>query len=121
KWCSTPLAGADYIRPVSAPAIAALDHMPAPTRRQIVIDNKVFDGNGLLRYSGGSGPRSRTAIVANLIGGTALPQVITGSAAYQSSPLAGPLWTGAYGWNTAVTNGALVYPAVAEVVPLSPG
>jgi hypothetical protein len=79
---------------------------------EIVIDNKVFEYGGNLRFSGFSvsGPRSRTVAVAAGLGGR--PELITGRGKYFSSA---NFWTGTQGWvNTAVTNSPLVYPAVGE-------
>jgi hypothetical protein len=120
KWCSPPLAGADVIAGPSAPAIAQLDRPPHPAAQQseVIIDNKVFEFNGALRYSGFrvAGPRSRTVVVANPT--SIMPQVITGRGVYQSPP---GFWTGTLGWqNGAIANGVQVYPAVAELDP-SPG
>lgn len=113
KWCSPPLAGADVIPGSSAPAIAQLDRPPDPAAQQseVIIDNKVFEFNGALRYTGLSGPRSRAVVVANPLGIS--PQMITGRRAYQSVP---PFWTGTLAWqNLAISNGPLVYPAVADL------
>lgn len=120
KWCSPPLAGADVIAGPSAPAIAQLDRPPHPAAQQseVIIDNKVFEFTGALRYTGLNGPRSRTAIVAHPFVGI-MPWVITGGGAYKSNVLG--FWTGMLAWqNGGITNGALVYPAVAELDP-SPG
>jgi hypothetical protein len=92
---------------------------------EIIVDNKVFDGsNGLLRYSGlAAGPRSRTVIVANVLG-TPAPQVITGAGLYQSSGSATTLWTGSLGWvspSVSTTAPSLIYPAVAELDQNSQG
>jgi len=114
KWCSPPLTGGDFIAKTSAPAIAQMDKGPSyPAQyNEIVIDNKVFDYSGNLRYSGFSvsGPRSRTVAAAAPFGG--IPEVITGRGKYYSSV---NFWTGTQGWvNTAVTNSGLVYPAIGE-------
>lgn len=114
KWCSQPLSGGDFIAGTSAPAIAQMDKGPSyPAQfNEIVIDNKFFEYNGSLRYSGFSvgGPRSRTvATAASLSGHTNL---IAGRGIYYSSV---NFWTGTQGWvNSALTNGGAVYPAVAE-------
>lgn len=128
KWCSTPLPPGDFIPKVSAPAIAQLDKpgTPGALTSEIIIDNKVFNANGALRFTGGvGGPRSRTAVVANVLAstGTPLPQVITGRGVYKSSPPGGaPLWTGTLAWQTPlVTNLNANYPAIAELDPASPG
>jgi hypothetical protein len=124
KWCSPPLAGTDFIFGASYPAIAQLDRPPHPasTRSEVVIDDKVYDFTGGLRYSGLAGPRSRAAVVANVVPGNKLPQVITGRGLYRSNPPAGPVWTGSLFWtNTGVSNNPLDYPAVAELEALSPG
>lgn len=120
KWCSPPLGPPDFIVGSSAPAIAQLDRPPnaAAGQSEIIIDNKVFEFNGALRYSGGGGPRSRTAVVAHPFVGI-MPWVITGRGAYKSNVQG--FWTGMLAWqNPAVTNGPLVFPAVAELDP-SPG
>ena len=91
QWCSQPLPSGDSIPKVSAPIIAQLD--PPGNPASIVVDNKVYDASGNLRYTGFSSsggncvncPRSRTVIVANLLGAGALPQIITGGAIYQST------------------------------------
>lgn len=141
KWCSAPLASNDVIPYGSAPALAQLDQ-PGQfgglgDLSEIIIDNKVYTGFGGLRYSGfsvggnncgpGSGavgglpcPRSRTVAVANLLGGTALPQMITGRGLYQSNPLGGggSGWTGSLGWsltNTVVSKSQDLYLAVADL------
>ena len=117
KWCSQPLTAGDFIAPTSAPALANLDLSPShvPAGSEIIIDNKVFNSDGTLRYSGVNGPRSRTAIAVNLLaaGWPNLPEVITGRGIYQSS---GTLWS-APNLITAptVTNSNLVYPAVADL------
>jgi hypothetical protein len=141
KWCSQPLLGNDRIPFGSAPAIAQLDapaHLPAWS--EIVIHNKVFNADGALRFSGwtyknncaaGSGvpgglpcPQSRTVAVANVLG-TPLPQVITGRGIYESSPAAGPAWTGRLAWVAAATPLVWkvnnVFPAVAELDAGHPG
>jgi hypothetical protein len=133
KWCSQPLPTGDFIGPSSAPAIARLDQAPG-WQRQIILDNKVFDFNGTLRYTGfnhggnncatsaGSPcPRSHTTLVSNVLG-QPLPQVITGRGLYQSTNPA--TWTGTLAWwNAVVTNLApgLTFPAVAELDPSSLG
>jgi len=126
KWCSQPLPAGDFIAPSSAPAIARLDQAPG-FQRQIILDNKVFDFNGMFRYTGFSFggnncasfgppcPRSHTTVVANVLG-QPLPQVITGRGLYKS--LNSVTWTGTLGWwNAAVTNlsPGLTFPAVAQL------
>ncbi len=123
-WCSQPLPVGDSIPRATAPTIAQLD--PPGNPPSIVIDNKVYDSTGNLRYTGfnsGSGkcancPRSRTTIVADLSGGTGLPAIITGGGIYFST--SNTIWTGPIGasmWNPlkfpAITG--LAYPAVADL------
>lgn len=117
RWCSPPLAGPDIIVRTSAPAIAQLDSPgnAAALKSEIIIDNKVFNFDGTLRYTGGVlGPRSRAVVVANPFGSPGfMPQVITGRGVYTSTI---PFWTGTLGWvNLAVTNGSMVFPGVAEL------
>jgi len=137
-WCSGQLPPNDFIPGTSAPAIAQLDgpNSSSSGKSEIIIDNKVYDANGVLRYTGfsfgaincamsGGGspcPRSRTAVVADVLG-TQLPQVITGRGLYQSQAnLNNSLWSGVLRWtNSNITNSPLVYPAVAEIVATSPG
>ncbi|MEK6333857.1 MAG: hypothetical protein AABM67_02850 [Acidobacteriota bacterium] len=131
-WCSSQLPVGDFLPRSAAPAIAQLDKPPAP-HREIILDNKVFDFNGILRYSGFSGggndcasaggpcPRSHTPIVANLLGPASLPQVITGRGIYSSST--NLTWTGpASSGNLPIINPnvsnsspGLTYPAVADL------
>ncbi len=124
KWVSsaTALPAADFI-PTSASAIAQLDASSIVNPSEIVIDNKVFNANGSLRYTGGvSAPRSRTAIVANVLG-QQLPQVITGRGIYASSTPNN--WTGPVAPiivpQISNLSAPLVYPAVAELDPNSFG
>lgn len=137
-WCSGKLPPNDFIAGISAPAIAQLDgpNSSSSGTSEIIIDNKVYDANGALRYTGfsfghincamsGGGspcPRSRTAIVANVLGTHMLPQVITGRGLYQSQAnLNNSLWSGVLAWtNSNINNTSLVYPAVAEITN-SPG
>lgn len=124
KWCSAPLSTSDPIPSATAPAIAQLDPPgPGAANSEIIVDNKVFESDGTLRYSGlASGPRSRTVLVANVLSGATAPQVITGAGIYPSS--GGPLWTGSQGWvnpNVSTAAPSLVYPAVAELDPVRPG
>lgn len=129
KWCSSPLPAGDFIPSTTAPAIAQLDgpNSSSSGLSEIIIDNKVFDSNGTLRYTGftscASCPRSRTAVVANVLPSQILPQVITGRGLYQSTMnLNNSLWTGTLDWtNSTISNNSLVYPAVAEIVTASPG
>jgi hypothetical protein len=134
-WVSsaTALPPGDFI-PISAPAIAQLDRPPSPDA-EIVLDNKVFNANGTLRYTGFNGggnncatapggapcPRSRTVIVANVMG-QPLPQIITGRGIYAStSPI---FWTGPVLQPPiivpGISKGPQVYPAIAELDPSSP-
>lgn len=136
KWVSsaTALPAADVI-PTSAPAIAQLDVSPISSSSEIIIDNKVFNANGTLRYTGFNGggnncganapcPRSRATIVANVLG-LQLPQVITGRGIYASTTP--NTWTGpSPALPTIVPQisnlaAPLVYPAVAELDPNSFG
>jgi hypothetical protein len=138
KWCSPPnaLPAGDSIPGPSAPAIAQLDQpgTPAALQKEIIIDNKVFNFDGTLRYTGfshngncstgvsggGPCPRSRTVAVADVLG-TSRPQVITGRAIYTSTA---PLWTGTLGWvntNVSMLAPSLLYPAVAELDATRPG
>jgi hypothetical protein len=121
KWCSQVLGPGNLIGGTSAPAIAQLDNpnLPQAQQNEIVIDNKVFNFNGSLRY-GGAAPRSRTAIVTTRLPSSTLPVVITGRGLYRSS--SPNVWTGSLAWqNASVTSSALVYPAVAELDATSPG
>lgn len=113
-WCSQPLTAGDTIPRISAPAIAQLDAAGSPPL--IVVDNKVYDFAGKLRFSGGSCAscsHSRTPIVAN-VAGAPLPQVIAGNTIYTSSP--GTVWS-----NPSVTTlsgisaTAVTYAAVADM------
>jgi hypothetical protein len=139
KWVSsaTALPPADFIPP-SAPAIAQLDRPPLPAswaNAEIILDNKVFNANGTLRYTGFNGggnncasilgggppcPRSRTTAVANVVPGQPLPQMITGRGIYRSatSPSWWPLLT--LPLISSPVGNQLVYPAFAELDP-SPG
>jgi hypothetical protein len=123
KWCSPPRPPTDLIFQGSAPAIAQLDNPILPTgkKSEVIIDNKVYGYDGSFRFSGGSGPRSRTAVVSTRLVPSPLAQVvITGGGLYKSSLSTN--WTGISGWpSTTVTNSALVYPAVAELDSASPG
>jgi len=140
KWCSSPLPHGDFIPGFTAPAIAQLDgvNSSSASLSEVIIDNKVFNANGTLRFTGyslggnncaGNGgppcPRSRTAVVANVLGPGFLPQVITGSGLYQSSPgnnSSTSLWTGSLGWLNSSINSTslnLVYPAVARITSSS--
>jgi hypothetical protein len=121
-WCSQPLPAGDTIPKVSAPTIAQLDPLGHPP--SIVLDNKVYDAGGHLRYTGfnSSGgncatcPRSRTVIVANLTGGPSLPQIITGNAIYKSTLTTS--WTGPTGTNTPFALPGFTgapYPAIADL------
>jgi hypothetical protein len=139
KRCTAPLPVGDVIPGTSAPAIAQMDGPQSSSsgRSEVIIDNKVFDAQGNLRYTGfsnggncaGAGgppcPRSRTAIVAAAIGPSMLPQMITGKGLYRSSlNLPTSLWAGTLVWNNSnITNASpsLVYPAIAEIVGTSPG
>ncbi|PYS25551.1 MAG: hypothetical protein DMF72_01360 [Acidobacteria bacterium] len=139
RWCSSPLPLGDFIPGTTAPAIAQLDgpNSSSSGLSEIIIDNKVYDRYGVLRYTGFSFggncatsggppcPRSRTAVVANVLGPNMLPQVITGRGLYESSiNLNNSLWSGTLAWsNSNITNASppLVYPAVAEIVASSPG
>jgi hypothetical protein len=118
KWCSPPLSGVDFIPRDSAPAIAQLDRPPDPHMNQseIVIDDKVFDFNGNLRFTGFNVAQSNTVVVANP---TATgPQVIVGRRMYKSLL---PFWTGTLGWISGpVSPIPSVYPAVADIVPGGP-
>jgi hypothetical protein len=79
-------------------------------RSEVIIDNKVFNFNGTLRFSGGAtGPHSRTTVVSKLLGPG--PEVITGKNAYRSIPA---VWTGTQNWLNAAV-GPLAYPAIAEL------
>jgi hypothetical protein len=127
KWISNLMAlpANDFIAP-SAPAIAQLDAKPpsAVNQSEIVIDNKIFNYDGTLRFTGynaqggscGSCPRSRTSIVANL--GGVVPQLITGRGLYRSASL---YWTFNQLTQTAVSNSPLTYSALAELDPNSAG
>jgi len=118
KWCSPPLAGVDFITGSSAPAIAQLDRPPDPHMNQseIVIDNKVFNYNGTLRFTGFNVAHSNAVVVANPTGSG--PQVIIGRRMYKSIP---PFWTGTLGWISGpVSPIPTVYPAVADIVPGGP-
>jgi hypothetical protein len=133
QWCSQILPPGDSLPAFSAPAIAQLDKPGTlfATASEIIIDNKVYNSNGTLRYSGFTAggnncstnggvpcPRSRATVVANLVGPGFLPQVITGRGLYRGT---GASWTGSLSWlNSNVTNSSLDYPAVAELDP-SPG
>jgi len=146
KWCSSALPSGDFIPGSTAPAIAQLDGMSSSSANlnEVIIDNKVFNANGTLRFTGFSTPgfganncagttggapcpRSRTAVVANVLGTGFLPQVITGRGLYQSSlNNSTSLWTGKLRWLNPIvqlnnTSPSLVYPAVAEIVASSPG
>lgn len=119
-WCSQALPAGDSIPKVSAPTIAQLDRPPNPA--SIVLDNKVYDAGGQLRYtafnsSGGNCvncSRSRTAIVANLtVIGNSLPQLITGGAFYQST--SNTSWTGPAAPFPLSGITGLAYPAVADL------
>jgi hypothetical protein len=113
QWCSQPLATGDTIPRVSAPVIAQLD--PPNNPPSIIVDNKVYDSFGHLRFSGGNCltcPRSRTPIVVNLGVTGALPQIISGPAIYSSST----------GWTTAsvtplagIAPNAITYAAIADL------
>lgn len=128
KWCSATLPAISAITMPSAPAIAELDRTTlAQKRHEIVVDDKVFDFNGAIRYAGNPlGPRTQAVVVANLLGSGNLPQVITGGGGYLSNPPAGNflgLWsTPPSSWqNPQVTHSPIVFPAVAELDPLSVG
>jgi hypothetical protein len=139
-WCSSPLPAGDFIPGTTAPAIAQLDgpNSSSSGLSEIIIDNKVYDHYGVLRYTGFSFggnncatsggppcPRSRVAVVANVLGTHMLPQVITGRGLYNSSVnLNNSLWSGTLAWSNSNINNAsppLVYPAVAEIVATSTG
>jgi len=118
KWCSPPLSGVDFIPRDSAPAIAQLDRPPDPhiNQSEIVIDDKVFDFNGTLRFTGFNVAQSNTVVVANTTGTG--PQVIVGRRMYKSTL---PFWTGTLGWTSGpVSPIPPVYPAVADIVPGGP-
>jgi hypothetical protein len=118
KWCSPPLSGGDFIPPDSAPAIAQLDKKPDPHVMQIeiVIDDKVYEFNGTLRFSGLNAARSNTVVVANTTGSG--PQVILGRRMYESLL---PFWTGTLGWTSGpVSPSPPVHPAVADIIPGGP-
>lgn len=141
KRCTAALPTGDVIPPTTTPAIAQLDGPTSSSSglSEVIIDNKVFDSNGNLRFtgftSGGSNcassggppcPRSRTAVVANVLGPSMLPQVITGRGLYRSAAnSSNSLWTGSLAWtNISISisnNPSLVYPAVAEIVAGSIG
>jgi|GEM_PF-6705560 len=107
KWCSAPLPVGDSIPTASVPTIAQLDKPPSPTA-EIIVDNKVFDATGALRYSGFTAggnncatfwgspcPRSRTIAVADVLSASPLPEIITGRGIYRSiNPVN---WTGPSG------------------------
>jgi hypothetical protein len=138
-WCSAPLPTGDLIPSASAPAIGQLDKQGTKGAlfSEIILDNKVFNFNGSLRFTGfnlgggncaGSGgvpcPRSQTAIVSNVLGLGSLPQVIMGRGIYEGGT--GNNWTGSLGWITSsipnpINPGYAVYvfPAVADLDPPS--
>jgi hypothetical protein len=122
KACSAPLLSGDFIPGPSAPAIAQLDIHPGPTSSDIVIHNKVFEMQGTtltLRYSGLTGPGSRTVVVGKTSSSGSVPDVIAGRGAYHSLQ---PTWTGTPGWvNGSLSNSSLVFPAIAELDTGSPG
>lgn len=131
KWVSPAvLLPGDPIMP-SAPALAQLDRPPAPgwADVEIILDNKIFNANGSLRFTGFAGgtsncafsggppcPRSQTVAVANIMG-TPLPQMITGRGIYVS--LATSFWTFTSLITTLASNlsPGLSYPAIAELDP----
>jgi hypothetical protein len=118
KWCSPPLSGVDFITGSSAPAIAQLDKPPDPhmNQNEIVIDDKVFNYDGTLRYTGLNVAQSNAVVVANPTGSG--PQVIVGRRMYKSMV---PFWTGTLGWTSGpVSPIPAVYPAVADIVPGGP-
>jgi len=119
KWCSQHLPLGDSIAPVSAIAIAQLDRPhPANNPVEIIIDNKVYNSNGTLRYNGNcpACSRSRTPLVTKFLGPASRPQIITGRGAYRSNPISAPAWAGTPWWTaTAVNNGSLGYSAVANL------
>lgn len=112
---------------------------PASLQDEIILDNKVFNFNGTLRYTafsnGGNNcalglggapcPRSRTAIVASAMPSSPLPQMITGRGIYVST--SATFWTGPPVTLPIIvpplTNASpsLFYPAIAELESSSPG